>query len=74
MVVGVNPSRISIEAHGDSWSLFVDGVRMVDRESYTIVERLSRALQDRRAYPGTETREVADSIAAHVGEWPDPLD
>lgn len=48
------------------WSVFVNGQRMVDRESFAVADRVADCIRNPRAHVNTESREVADSIIRHV--------
>jgi hypothetical protein len=45
-----------------AWSLYVDGRRMVDRESFTVVDRIRECLENPGRHPNSEASEVAQSI------------
>ena len=44
------------------WSLYVDGVRTIDRESFAVADSVRYHLDNPQAYDNSESAEVADSI------------
>ena len=54
--------RAEVRAEGGYFSVFVDGRRMVDRESFTIAERVAERVNDPRLDDNSEATEVARSI------------
>lgn len=49
-----------------TWSVYVNGERVLDRESCQVAENVAMCLRDESALPGSESREVADSILKHL--------
>lgn len=56
-----------VEVRNESgyWSVYVNGQRMVDRESFAIADRVAECIRNPRAHANTESREVADAIRNH---------
>lgn len=54
--------QTEIRREGGYWSLFVDGVRTIDRESFAIVDRVRVELEQPGTFPHSECAEVARSI------------
>lgn len=51
--------------HEDGYhSVYVDGQRLVDRESFIVAHNIAACLRDPLVDIGTESREVADAILA----------
>ena len=46
------------------YSVYVDGARMVDRESFAVADRVAECIRNPNAHPHTESRQVADAILA----------
>jgi hypothetical protein len=61
----VRDAVVEMRPEGGAWSLYVDGRRTVDRESYTVVDQIKYAFEHPRALWGTETSEAAGAIRAH---------
>ena len=51
-----------IRKEGGYWSLYVNGQRTVDRESFAVVDRVKWYLDNPLAWEPSESCEVADSI------------
>lgn len=54
--------KTRIVNEGGYWSVYVDGVRTVDCESFTIAERVKFYLDNPQAIDYSESFEVAESI------------
>jgi hypothetical protein len=48
------------------WSVFVNGSRMVDRESYQVANNVADCVRNPNARPNTESAEVARSIRDYI--------
>lgn len=51
------------------WDLFVDGVRVIERESYAVVDKVRHHLQHPEDWDASESAEVADKIREWRGTW-----
>jgi len=54
-----------IRREGGYWSLFVDGVRMVDRESFTVADRIRERVED----PSLDDLSEATEVARAIRDW-----
>ncbi len=54
--------KIEVKPDTDYWSVFVNEVRIVDRESFSVAHRIAEAIRDPHVHPYSEAREVADAI------------
>jgi hypothetical protein len=54
--------QVELRKESDCWSVFVDGIRCVDRESFTIADRIAEHLRRPTIVCGGECAEVARSI------------
>lgn len=54
--------KIEVRNEAGCYSVFVDDIRMVDRESFAIADRVADCLRNSNAYPNSECSEVAESI------------
>ena len=58
---------IELRKTGSFWSVFVNGYRLVDRESYAIASRVVDELKSPGCHAPSEATEVARSIAKWAG-------
>lgn len=56
-----------IRREGGYWSLFVDGQRMIDRESFAVVDRVKERVDNPALDDLSEATEVARSIRKWQG-------
>lgn len=54
-----------IRNEGGCWSVFVNGQRTVDRESFAVADRVKFYLDHSQAWDYSELCDVADSIRKH---------
>jgi len=54
--------QTEVRNEGGCWSVFVDGQRMVDRESFTVADRVKWYLDNPQRWDHSESCDVADSI------------
>ncbi len=54
--------KTELRNEGGYWSLFVDGICTIDRESFAVADRVRYHLEHAHAYDNSESAEVADSI------------
>ena len=57
--------KIELKKTASNWSIFVDGYRVMDRESFAVADRIRQELQNPSGRM-TEASEVADSIKSWV--------
>ena len=57
--------NVEIRAEDGYFSVYVDGRRTVERESFTIADRIAYCLTHPEAFPKSECRDVADVILEH---------
>lgn len=56
---------VEVRREAGYWSVYVNGQRMVDRESFAIADRVAECLRNPAAHPFTESAGVADAIRDH---------
>jgi len=54
--------KIEVAHEAGFWSVYVNGLRMVDRESYSIASRVADELREPGCHAPSEATEVARSI------------
>jgi len=54
-----------LKQEGGCWSVFVDGVRMVDRESFTVADRIRERVDD----PSLDDLSEATEVARAIRDW-----
>jgi hypothetical protein len=62
---------MTVEVKNESgyWSVYVDNVRTVDRESYTVANNVAEALRNPLRWEPTEAYEVAGAIEKWRASW-----
>lgn len=56
---------IELRREGGFWSLYVDGLRLIDRESFAIADRIA----DRLRRPELDDLSEATEVARAIREW-----
>jgi len=59
--------KIEVKREAGFWSVYVNGLRVVDRESYSIASRIADELESPGCHFPSEASEVAASIRAWEG-------
>ena len=59
---------IEVRHENAYYSVFVNGVRLVDRESFAVADRIADHLRHPERYDNSECAEVAESIRRWAGE------
>jgi len=60
--------RAELRREGSYWSVYVNGVRTVDRDSYTVASRVVDELHNPGCHAMSEATEVARSICKWIEE------
>jgi hypothetical protein len=60
--------EVEVRNEGGYFSVFVNGQRLVDRESYQIAENVAHALRNPEEWQRTESHEVAGQILRWLAE------
>jgi hypothetical protein len=60
--------RIQQKQEADGWSLYVNGVRWIEGETYQVVSNVAAELAVPGSMGNSECTEIADSIRKHVVE------
>jgi len=69
--MGIIPRTIEVRRDAGYWSVYVNGHRAVDRESYEVAQRIAYDLTHPGVYEHSESYEVADSIRRWLAEADD---
>ena len=56
---------VEVRSEGGSWSVYVNGRRLVDRESFTLAERIADGL----VTPGMHCPSEADEVSGSILAW-----
>ena len=56
---------VEVRSEGGFWSVFVNGRRLVDRESFAVAERIAEGI----ATPGVHWPSEADEVSASILRW-----
>lgn len=57
--------EIDIKKESGYWTLYVDGIAMIQRESYQVVDNVAYALR----HPGDLWPSEADEVAVAIRRW-----
>ena len=61
--------QIEVKREGAYWSVYVDGIRTVDRESFATADRIAEALRHPERQGPSESNDVAESIRRWRESW-----
>lgn len=66
MTAAGSPLHVEVKREAGDFSVYVNGTRLVDRESFTVADRIATMVRSAR-YDTSESAEVARQIRAHFG-------
>jgi hypothetical protein len=56
---------VEVRAEGGYWSVYVNGQRLVDRESFAIADRIADGI----VTPGTHWPRESDEVSSSILDW-----
>lgn len=57
--------RVEVREDAGCWSVYVNGLRLVDRESFTLAHRIAEGVEK----PGVHWPSEADDVSASILAW-----